>query len=538
MKYTKFIALLVLFMSVSGITVYSQQIWAARYNGTANFTDVGNKLVVDDSANVYVTGYTVPVSGTGAHIVTIKYNSSGVQQWAQTYTGGGNDNRGESLAVDNSGNVYVTGRANVGNPACVTLKYNSSGVQQWAKIYNQLTNSTAEHGVGIVLDNTGNIYVACQSNRFAVIKYNSAGDSLWVNRSYGQYPTAISMDNFSNVYVCGFMDTANHYFDYLTVKFNSSGVIQWTKSYNGPGQTFAADDRAYSIAVDNNLNVYVTGESLNLNNTTSYCTIKYNTDGVQKWVQRYSHPANNLNRAYSVAVDLSGNVFVTGTINTDYVTVKYDSTGNQLWVNGFGTPFSQYPNLVKLDILGNVFVGCTFRPTTTASEYRIIKYSNSGVQQWIQTYAGLVTNGQNILNDMALDNQGNIHVTGSSSQPSGGSLTDIATVKFGLFVGVSPGSNQFPEKYSLSQNYPNPFNPVTVISYKLAVSSFTSLIIYDVLGKEAATLVNQSQQPGTYEVEFDGSNYPSGVYFYRIELHSDNIESGDFVDTKKMLLIK
>lgn len=94
-----------------------------------------------------------------------------------------------------------------------------------------------------------------------------------------------------------------------------------------------------------------------------------------------------------------------------------------------------------------------------------------------------------------------------------------------------------PEKYSLSQNYPNPFNPNTVIRYtigasQLAVSSITSLKIYDVLGNEVATLVNEKQNAGYYAVNFDGSNLASGVYFYKLEAN------GNVVGTKRMTLLK
>jgi hypothetical protein len=105
-----------------------------------------------------------------------------------------------------------------------------------------------------------------------------------------------------------------------------------------------------------------------------------------------------------------------------------------------------------------------------------------------------------------------------------------------LPVGIIQISSNLPEQYSLSQNYPNPFNPTTKIKFEIPsnVKSETSnvkIIIYDILGKEVATLVNDRLQPGTYEVEFDGSNYPSGVYFYKLITNSFN-------QTKRMVLIK
>ncbi|MCX6159676.1 MAG: YCF48-related protein [Ignavibacteriae bacterium] len=105
------------------------------------------------------------------------------------------------------------------------------------------------------------------------------------------------------------------------------------------------------------------------------------------------------------------------------------------------------------------------------------------------------------------------------------------TTDGGGVIGIEPINNTFPNHFSLSQNYPNPFNPTTIINYQLSVSSIVSLKIYDITGKEISVLVNQKQPPGYYNVKFDGSNLPSGVYFYKIFTE-------DFSETKKMILIK
>jgi hypothetical protein len=98
-------------------------------------------------------------------------------------------------------------------------------------------------------------------------------------------------------------------------------------------------------------------------------------------------------------------------------------------------------------------------------------------------------------------------------------------------IGINQISIEIPTEYKLYNNYPNPFNPLTNIKYQITNNKFTSLKVYDVLGKEVETLVNERQSPGTYEVRFDGSNMPSGIYFY-------TLRSGDFTDTKRMLMIK
>jgi hypothetical protein len=97
---------------------------------------------------------------------------------------------------------------------------------------------------------------------------------------------------------------------------------------------------------------------------------------------------------------------------------------------------------------------------------------------------------------------------------------------------VSAEDEEFiPLELSLEQNYPNPFNPSTSIQYTISNMQFVSLIVYDILGNEVAILVNSEKPSGVYEVEWNASNVPSGVYFYQIR-------TGSFVQTKKMLLLK
>lgn len=100
----------------------------------------------------------------------------------------------------------------------------------------------------------------------------------------------------------------------------------------------------------------------------------------------------------------------------------------------------------------------------------------------------------------------------------------------GSFTGIG-NSNTMANEFHLSQNYPNPFNPSTIINYSLPVQSSVSIKVFDVLGKEVTELVNETQSAGTHSVEFNGINFSSGVYYYRLE-------TNDFADTKKMLIVK
>ena len=120
---------------------------------------------------------------------------------------------------------------------------------------------------------------------------------------------------------------------------------------------------------------------------------------------------------------------------------------------------------------------------------------------------------------------------------AGDNLADLqancvaARNKYNTVLGISSFNSQIPEVYSLSQNYPNPFNPSTNIKFAITKSGFTSLKVYNMLGKEVSRLVNSNLQAGSYELNWDASAFTSGVYFYKLE-------SNGFAETKRMLLVK
>ena len=374
-------------------------VWVRYYNGPGNNRDVIRAITIDGVGNVYVTGESYGTSDYD--IATIKYNSAGVQQWVARYNGPANGADGSSaIAVDTSGNVYVTGYSDGdASPVFrqddyVTIKYSSSGTEQWATRYDGPGNfHDVSNAIG--LDNNNNVYVTGGSSGsgtrydYATIKYNSVGVEQWVEvyngpANYNDTAYDIAVDDSGNVYVTGSSDGASSdNQDFATIKYNSAGVQQWLVRYDGGG----GGDDAYAMFLDESGSLYITGESRTPVSPYSYdyLTIKYNAyTGDSVWTARYNGPASGIDLPLSVTSDVSGNVYVTGysdggATGYDYTTLKYNNAGAQQWFlryNGSGNG-SDIANTVAVDMSGNVYVTGTSSGNGTLNDIVTIKYSQN-----------------------------------------------------------------------------------------------------------------------------------------------------------------
>lgn len=474
------------------------ELWTARYNGPGNNNDVAQALAVGEDGSVYVTGTTWGSNGLFCNYTTVKYDSLGNGLWAVHYDGpgtGGSD-LPTALALGSSGDVYVTGFSHGSGTTFdyATIKYDSEGDSAWVARYNGPAN-WEDKANDLALDDSGNVYVTGwsygsgpPSNRdYATIKYDSQGNQLWVARYNGPGGTddqaiALTLDPSCNIYITGYSRGGPGYaYDYATIKYDSSGNELWVARHNDIG---GDDDLAQALAVDEGGNVYVTGGGMGVDTKRDYLTVKYDSEGNELWAARYDGPGNSWDVAYDLAVDDSGNVYVTGARtgldNTlDYATIKYDPDGNELWVVSYQGPGEGYD-----------------------SPY-----------------------------DLTMDNSGNLYITGYSKGL--GTDFDYATIKYSPAVtGIEATSFENATPGLLwTKAYPNPFNHKVAIVYCTASSGRVCLEIFDLLGRKVASLIDWEQPAGLHSIIWEAPDYASGIYFYRLT-------AGGFTETRRTTLLK
>ena len=385
------LAILFLLAELWPVQVQAAAEWVKRYSSPGNSSDEPGAIAVDSLGNVYVSGR---ARGTYSHdYLTIKYNSAGAVQWRRRYNGPqGSADYAYAMAVDGSSNVYVTGEsAGVSSlQDYATIKYNSAGTRQWVRRYNGPGNGN-DKATAVAVDGSGNVYITGESRGsggnqdYATIKYNSAGVQQWVKRYNGagnglDVAKAIGRDGAGNVYVTGVCQwSANN--DFITIKYNSGGVRQWVRRYNGPGNGW---DTALAMAVDNCGTVYASGISYGAGagGTFDYATVKYNSAGAMQWVRRYAGPAGGYDCVYAIVLDVTGNVYITGQSerspgsNYDYATIKYSSAGVRQWVERYNGPANDNDTgyRIAVDGAGNAYVAGCSTGTTTGRDWVTIKY--------------------------------------------------------------------------------------------------------------------------------------------------------------------
>jgi len=377
-----------------------KHIWSKRFGGSSD--DRGYSVSVDSSGNVYITGWFVDstidfgggalTNAGGSDIFLAKFDSNGNHKWSKRF-GGSNWDYGNSVSVDSSGNVYITGG---------------------------FESSTIDFGGGALTNAGGNCKDYPCSDIF-LAKFDSNGNHKWSRRFGGgndDWGTSVSVDSSGNVYITGYFNSSTidfgggaltnaGYSDIFLAKFDSNGNHLWSKSFGG-----SSDDYGYSVSVDSSGNVYITG-------------------GFE-----------------SSTIDFGGGTLTNAYIGiADIFLAKFDSNGKHLWSKRFGGSYGDYGSSVSVDSSGNVYITGYFWSSTIdfgggaltnagGSDIFLAKFDSNGNHLWSKRFGG---SDNDYGNSVSVDSSGNVYITGyfysSTIDFGGGALTnagwaDIFLAKF------------------------------------------------------------------------------------------------------------
>jgi hypothetical protein len=402
-------------------TAQVQQAWVARYNNDiTNGTNQAVKMALDGAGNIYVTGFSQNTN-TNLGYVTIKYAPNGNRLWSARFDSTNYPTATPSgLALDSSNNVVVTGSA-------LTIKYDTNGNQLWTAPFD---------GTALAVDASGNAFVTGWESAFYTAKIGPTGSNIWLRSYVSPYGPALSqaivVDASGDAYVAGW-DTficytyagfVDCYSGLLTLKYDQNGNQVWI---NVP--TSGRSTQVAGMALGTS-NVYVI-ENDYLNPWSTFC---YTMDGTAVW---QSDPLFNMTALGGLVLDSLGRTTVSGSAvpapgnypNTCYSTVRVDTNGTPLWTNYYplSPTMAGAADAIGTDKSGNTYVTGYSPAASGTNSIVTIKYKPDGSQVWLQSYNGLNA-GNDAGTAIAIDQNGNVYVTGYETLPGGG--TGIVTIKY------------------------------------------------------------------------------------------------------------
>jgi len=433
--------------------------------------------------------------------------------------------------IGEGGTLYV-GSAAYGDSTNYFYAINPDGSIKWKF-------STGNPGLiesGYLINNEGTIFFGSQSGWLYAL--DTSGNLKWKYDTGGNiFQRVMNTDLQGNIYIA---NSTNYLYS-----FSKDGELNWKVNYGG-----GLGARSVVFSPDGNT-MYTTGKDSNL--------YALNLDGSIKWIYqcavglrlpllvdnsgniyflpgckrpwalvsldstsqiRWEYVINNSNAYFtdtSPAMDYLGNIYYTYEVHTsstwDSRIESVDYYGNYRWTYQFEHPREDVDPLV-VDKDGTVYCGSNWG-------YNYYALSKNGELLW-----QIPLEGRDIEYSTTIDSDGTLYIGLTKRQ----NQTTLIAIKDTGTVSIKETLFEIMD-YELLQNHPNPFNPTTTIKYRLKEGGVVTLKLYDVLGKERKTLVNEAKNKGRYTYNFDGSDLPSGVYIYQLRVN-------DFMASKKLMLIK
>jgi hypothetical protein len=329
-------------------------------------------VIIDASGNIFTSGYQcdTPACRTRSEAYLSKFDRSGTEIWRQ-FLSSGEPDFGLDVALNDQGHAYLTGYTHGslvgqsdGGYDAVLASIDSQGIVRWAR---QWGTSDDEQGNAIAVDKSGNAFIAGYTGTTVggydatLTKFDPAGRVLWSTQvSQVRYEVAndVSVDSQGNVYIAGWSSVGA----FLT-KFDREGNALWNKSFGTDSGT-----RLRAIAIDLNDQIYVagsTGEAIAGVHLGSVDGFIYKFDGLGTQLWSIQNGSQGAESNWALAVDLNGNLFVAGSRNdhpqfytdfTDLTLTKYSSAGREIWTETIESPKLDFPTSVAADSIGNIYL--------------------------------------------------------------------------------------------------------------------------------------------------------------------------------------
>jgi hypothetical protein len=525
--------LIILLLIANCPLLLAQYQWQITIGGTGE--DVANSIIQTTDGGYVVAGTSISFGGW----YIVKLSASGNMQWNKILSG---TDHAYSIIQTTDGGYAVGGEALW--DFCM-VKFDTAGNMTWSKT---IGGAFEERAYGVVQTSNGGYVMGGWTHSFGaggfdfyVVKLSSSGNFLWnktIGGSGGEYAYSITATSDGGCAVAGYTNSyGNQLTSMFIVKLDASGTLQWSRTvgqgtyYNDAESIIQTSDGGFAVA----------GETTNCGASCGkFYIVKLDNIGNLQWTRTVGGTSTDI--AWSIVQTTDGGYAVAGGATSfgagmvDLYLVKLDATGTLQWSKTTGGADDDYIyDLVQTADGGYAVVGYTHSFGAGNYDFYIVKLGVNGgacgssTSPSSQSGTGGTTTSPTPTVMSPTPMLGTITPTISS----GGTLTTIC------FMGIQPISNEIPIVFELYQNYPNPFNPATKIKFQIPLNKgggfsrgvLTRLTIYDLLGREVTTLVNEQLKPGSYEVEWDASNYPSGVYFYKLS-------SGNYSETKKLILLK
>jgi len=467
-------------------------LWTKTFGGAMQ--DYGKSIQQTSDGGFIITGGTNSVGAGATDVLLIRTDASGDTLWVSTFGGNQND-EGTSVLQTPDGGFLVCGSTKslgAGDYDALLMFADSAGNTLWYKTYG---GTLEDRGTSVRKCSTGGYIISGVTKSFGaggfdvfLIRTDTNGDTLWT-RTFGgsgqELTTDIEETLDGGYVVTGFTTSfGDPFFDVLLIRTDAFGDTLWTKTFGGSEFDY--------------------GTGVELTSDSGYA--------VAGWT--YSSQTGNAN-PFLLRTTASGDTLWTRTFEKDIYEV-----GNGLATTNDGGFIITGTSRLLLDV--------------SQEDVLLIRTDYLGDTLWTKTI------GENgFANGLSVrqTSDGGYVVVGAYAAPTGG-FTDALLIRLGSEnpTDVQDQLPVLPVQFLLSQNYPNPFNPTTTFEYHVSDAGFVTLKVYDLLGRETATLVNENVAPGSYLVQWNGTDHgrqvaSSGVYLYRLTAGSRSL-------TGKMLLMK